>query len=166
MKKLLLFLSILVPTITSASGIEVTPSKLELKVTSTNSASATLTIANPTADVQVFEIYPDDFAEIILASPQSFTLESGVRKVVTITVKPNKDGKASQILQTNLSILAKPLADSRFQANTGVKVSLSITSVKDKSPEPLPRWIFYAYVAAAVAGFSIFFFKTRKKTLA
>src|SRR3989338_10080047 len=70
----------------SAAGISVSPAKLDL-IVSGFQASAQIVVANPTRDVQVFEIYADDFAENFIFNPASFTLESGERKVVLVTIK-------------------------------------------------------------------------------
>ncbi|MBI4054317.1 MAG: hypothetical protein HY397_03245 [Candidatus Doudnabacteria bacterium] len=160
---LIILLLLLYPSILLAAGIQVSPSKLDLVVTSNNASSVTLTVTNPTADVQVFEVYPEEFSELISVNPQSFTLEAGDQKTVTVTAKSDKKQSSSQTLKTNLAILANPLADSRFQAATGAKIPLSIKMEEDKGSAGLPRWTFYAYVGAVAAGGLWYFWWHRRK---
>jgi len=149
MKKLLLVLVAVAPLAAAAAGIQVSPSKLKLEIATNNPASAELTVGNPTADVQLFEVYPDDFAGIISANPASFTLEAGAAKTVRIIVFSGKL-KDEETLATNISILAKPLADSRFQANSGVKIPIIISSIKPVEKNRLFSWTWLAPGLAAV----------------
>lgn len=110
-----------------AAGIQVSPSKLQIQETK----SAQLVVANPTGNVLLFEIYPDEFKENIKINPESFTLEAGARK--TITVENIK--KTTGTLVTNISVVSRALADSELQANTGVKIPLIIEQGKSlKNP--------------------------------
>lgn len=116
-------LGILLPSTTIAAGIQVTPEKLDFEVNKTQTKE--IVVANPTADVQLFEIYPDDYDSSIKANPASFTLEAGARKKVLITVD---SAKLVGVTSTNLSIVSKPLADSKIQVNAGVKIPINITT--------------------------------------
>jgi P pilus assembly chaperone PapD len=149
MKKLLLVLIAVAPLAAAGAGIQVSPSKLKLEIAADNPAAAELAIGNPTADVQLFEVYPDDFAGIISANPSSFTLEAGAAQTVRITVFPGKL-KGEETLATNISVLAKPLADSRFQANSGVKIPIIISSMKPAQNRRLIFWAGRLGLAAAV----------------
>ena len=156
------------PTAINAAGIEVSPSRLDLQVPQNGSATVDLTTSNPTADVQLFEVYPDDFAGNIKAVPSSFTLESGSRKQITITVNAMSQAIDS-VLATHISILAHPLADVGFQANTGVKIPLTarIVPTTMSVPKPWPRWVFWLYVAAVLAAFAVWrFFPRKNRTVA
>jgi Flp pilus assembly protein TadB len=86
-------------------------------------ATVRIKVSNPSSDVAVFEVYPDDFAAAIKAIPSSFTLESGSEKYVTLAVKTAQEGR----LSTLLSVVGRPLASNAFQAGSGVKVPLAIT---------------------------------------
>lgn len=131
-----------------AAGIEVSPANFDIKLESGKSFTGQLTVANPTADVQIFEISADEFAEIFEFKPASFTLESGERKTVHIGVSaPNSRLSESRLFSTNISVLASPLADSRFQANTGVKIPINITTAEQTQNE-----IPYPVIAGALAG--------------
>ena len=82
MKKLLLslLLSLILPFLANAAGIQVFPSSLSLNVAAKGKTITSITVINPTSDVSVFEVYADDFSQNISANPSSFTLESGAKK--------------------------------------------------------------------------------------
>ncbi len=129
-----ILIMLLLPLSANAAGIEVSPSKLDFTVSGA-SASQNILVANPTADVQIYQVYPDDFAEFIKTNPASFTLESGARKTVEVTVSASSpDNKLPEILATNLSVIGKPLADARFSVATGVKIPLTakVSTAKQK----------------------------------
>lgn len=125
MNKLIPILALL-PAVALATGIEATPAKLEITAPTNQSGLAEIVVANPTVDVQMFEVYPDDFGDIIEITPASFVLEAGARKIVTVVVKPNRE---ETIRGTSISIVGKPLAESRFTAGTGIKIPLSLKIV-------------------------------------
>lgn len=144
---------IFLPVVTLASGISVSPAKLELAVQAGTTISEALTVTNPTADVQLFEIYADDFTDMFAFNPATFTLEAGARKTVQMTVNPRQSRLSdSSVLSTTLSVVSKPLADSRFQANTGVKIPASIT-LNQTNKKPIPYQIGIALASLAVAAY-------------
>ena len=141
----------LIPTFTSAAGIQVSPSSLEFDDAS---QSQTLTIVNPTADVQIFEVSADEFKDAIIIEPKSFTLESGGQKKVSITIDnaARKDG----ILTTNLSVLGRPLLEERFTVNTGVKIPISIESNGNQTSESFDyKWLFVGILLVLITGMLI-----------
>lgn len=115
---------------TLAAGIEVSPEKLEFELAG-ESLTKNLIVVNPTADVQIFEVYADDFQQVIDLKPQSFTLQAGERKNVAVTLQPQKMPAA--VISTNLSVVGKPLADSKVQVNTGVKIPLTVKTSASKA---------------------------------
>ncbi|MCK4799806.1 hypothetical protein KAS31_02415 [Candidatus Parcubacteria bacterium] len=167
---ILILIFVLLPALSQAAGIQVSPSKIDLTLeTGSGSVSRELVVANPTADIQIFEVYPDEFSEIIKTNPASFTLEAGERKVVTVTARSSATENISQVLKTNLSVVSKPLVETRLQANTGVKIPLSIVMediiVKNESHIISPK-LFYAILIVVALGFGSithFIFKKNKK---
>lgn len=160
MKKIFILVLLFAPSISSAAGIEVAPSKLELAAGANQPAVAQITVSNPTADVQIFEVYPDDFTDRIKITPASFTLEAGGRGEVIIEYS---DGTQSQILNTAISVVAKPLAESRFQANTGVKIPLTITAAGISKPPPAKVWYPLGGAVLIAAAYALGRFGQRKK---
>lgn len=130
-----------------ASGIKVDPSKLEITAKANEPVSGEITVTNPTSDVQLFKVYADDFSDIIKANPASFTLESGEGKKVVITIAVAGDQKTSGVLRTNLSVVARPLAETKFETNAGVKIPVSIAVLESDPAKPASKWEYYAYVA-------------------
>ncbi|OGE81317.1 MAG: hypothetical protein A2826_02045 [Candidatus Doudnabacteria bacterium RIFCSPHIGHO2_01_FULL_43_23] len=146
MKKLLLLIFLLIPLSAHAAGVEISPSRLHVAGQLGDEMSAEIVVSNPTADILLFDVYPDDFADSISVSPKSFTLESGERKKIQLQITAQNEGR---LLTTNISVLAKPLAESRFSANTGIKIPLTITVASDTS-DALPAWVFFVYLAMAM----------------
>ena len=123
---ILIFALFTIPTPTFATGLSVSPARLDFVLTNNHQAQKTITVINPTADVMVFEVYADEFAEIIGANPESFTLESGARKEVNIIINA-KNFNESQSISTNISVVGKALAESKVNVATGAKIPITIS---------------------------------------
>lgn len=126
------------PLISLAAGMQVSPAKLEIPARAQQAATAQVVVVNPTADVQVFSAYPDDFSENIKINPSSFTLEAGARKSLTISVTPGKN-QDNLILKTNLSLVSRPLTEADFSLATGAKIPLVITVTSAPAPSPIGK---------------------------
>ena len=109
----------------SAAGVQVLPSKIEVIIPAHETRTYTITVANPTRDVQTFEVYPNALEDQIMVSPRSFNLEAGERREVTLTIKPTADARDSQSA-TTISIVAKAIASGNVKAGTGVKLPITI----------------------------------------
>ncbi|PIR97573.1 MAG: hypothetical protein COT91_00660 [Candidatus Doudnabacteria bacterium CG10_big_fil_rev_8_21_14_0_10_41_10] len=158
MKKILLTILIFFPLTAHVVGIQVSPSKIDLEGEVGKPSSAEITVSNPTADIQLFEVYPDDLENIFSVEPKSFTLEAGIKKTVKITATSQTPG----IMKTNLSIVGKPLADSRFNANTGVKLPVSMLFLPaQKSTLPV-QFIVYAVLTIATLELILYLLRKRK----
>jgi len=170
MKNFLFLVLILFPVLSQAAGIQVSPSKIDFILETNKPVSQELIVVNPTADVQIFEVYPDEFPEIIKTNPASFTLEAGGRKTVVITAYSAITENSSQILKTNLSVVSKPLIETRLQASTGVKIPIAIVVkneiIKTDSDNKISAGLFYIIliIVAFGSGFVTYVIKHRKKT--
>lgn len=153
-KIVIFFLLLAAAPFAGASGLKVDPPRLEITVKTNELISREITVTNPTSDVQLFKVYADDFSDIIKANPASFTLEAGEEKKVIITITAAGDQKTSGILKTNLSVVARSLAETKFETNAGVKVPVSISILESYPKKPIPKWEYYAYVSVVslVAG--------------
>lgn len=143
MKKIILItitLSCLTAT-AQAAGIQVSPAKLDFAIINGKPASQTITVVNPTVDVQVFEVYSDDFTDIVKPLPSSFTLESGARKTVEIKIDASVTRQSGGKLGTTLSVVGKPLADNKFSVGTGVKIPLTINFAGVKTKTIGYQWV-------------------------
>ena len=162
------FLSLLSPALADAAGIEVTPAQLTIKTAPGKTADGELEVRNPTVDVQVFEVYPDNFAESLAVEPQSFTLEAGTKKTVKVILR--RPLEANQKLQTDISVVTHALSTSALQANSGIKIPLTV-EVGQKSFFGIPRaWFFTgtalyaAVVLIFVSAVRYYFWQIRKST--
>ena len=107
---------------TQAVGIAVTPGELIIETVIGEKTTSRLKVENPSSDVAVFEVYPDELESEISVSPASFTLESGEERYVTLIIQREKIGQ----IQTTVSVVAWPLANEAFGAGTGVKIPITI----------------------------------------
>jgi len=144
---------IALPLTVSATGLSVSPTRLDFEVVDGGKASQTLTVINPTADVMVFEVYPDEFEDAIKANPESFTLESGGRKEVSISVDVSsplflKEGVGG-VKSTNLSVVGKPLAESKVNVGAGAKIPVTINMALAKN-SPVNKLMLIVISSAAV----------------
>jgi hypothetical protein len=145
MKKILLLLALFVPAVTLGAGLQVNPDKLVFNINGAEPRTEEMIVVNPTADVQLFEVYADDYARLIKVNPASFTLESGARKKVLVTITP--DNLPAGIISANLSVVSEPLISAKDQnvgINTGVKIPFTI-QLSNSTEEPL--WQFYGLLA-------------------
>lgn len=150
-------LFLLFPHVVMGAGVEASPSKLQLQTFSNTKAVTELTVRNPSADVQLFEIYADDFSDSIKIHPTSFVLEAGNSKSIAISYDA-KRGK-NTILKTNISVVARPLSESRFQFNSGIKIPITI--LINSSATFMPWWFIFPSVVIIICLFYFFWRKRR-----
>src|SRR3989338_6472285 len=122
---IIIAVSLLLPGTALAAGLSVSPARLDFELSDGRKLSKNIIVINPTADVMIFEVYPDEFANIISVNPESFTLEAGSRKEVMITVNIKNIGE-SQNISTNISVVGKTLAESKINVATGAKIPITI----------------------------------------
>lgn len=109
-----------------AVGIGAVPAELHINTRVGKDARERIIVQNPSSAVSLFDVYPDEFTDVIRVIPSSFVLEGGKEREVTVRVSPKKTG----IIQTALSVVGKPLSENEFGASAGVKVPIVITSSK------------------------------------
>ncbi len=112
-----------------ALGLSVSPSNLKIESKVEEKVSKILTVENASADVSIFEVYADNFDDIITIWPTSFILESGDRRQVEVIVYSDD----SKSISTNISVISKPVTDGAFNANTGIKIPIELTVEGDIS---------------------------------
>jgi len=124
-----LLLLLVLPSAVSAVGVAVYPAEVSIEAAIGEQTTTRLKVSNPSSDVAVFEVYPDEFDQLIKISPSSFTLESSEERQVIITVTPRESGR----LHTAISVVGRPMASSAFQAGSGAKVPFTINSINSAS---------------------------------
>lgn len=119
----LFVISVFAITPVYAVGVSVTPAQVNIQAHVGEESVARIKVANPSKDVVLFEVYPDDLENLVSAAPSSFTLESGEEKEVLVKVRAEEEGQ----FLTTLSVVGRLMADSKFQAGSGVKIPVTIT---------------------------------------
>ena len=112
-----------------AVGLSVFPKELKVSVEAGETAVQKLNVKNPSGEVAIFEVYPDDLEKFIKLSPTSFILEFGENREVAVKITPKEEG----LFKTNISVVASPMAKSSFNTGSGVKIPLEITVAKNTS---------------------------------
>ncbi|OGF74384.1 hypothetical protein A2Z63_01445 [Candidatus Giovannonibacteria bacterium RIFCSPLOWO2_02_44_8] len=105
-----------------AVSLSVSPPELKASGSVLEPASAKFTVKNSSDGVALFEVYLDDFESAIKLFPESFILEAGEKKEIEVKADFGKSGK----YQTDISVLAKPVANSAFRAAGGLKIPLIV----------------------------------------
>lgn len=146
-------------------GVAVDPSELSINISGNAEATAILRVKNPSREVAIFEVYPENFEDSVVPIPGRFTLESSEERTVTIKVLPKQTGAFA----TNIAIVARPLSDPIIGVGSGIKIPLRV--LIGESPKnnlfamaattAIPA-IGIAVIAAVLgAGAAIFFRKKR-----
>lgn len=134
MKKILLILvltSFFVTGVVQAIAVKVRPSEIKIEVDSGVLTKQKIVVENPDNNVAFFEVYPDNFSSWIKMKPESFILESGESQQVFLEIKNKETG----VFLTMISVVAKPLSERRFKANSGVKIPLEIRIGEKERPD-------------------------------
>lgn len=133
MKKILLILiifSFFVGGFVQAIAVKVKPSELKIEVRPGVLVKQEIIIENPDNNVAFYEVYLDNFSSWIKIKPESFILESGESQRVALEIKNKEMGVFSDMI----SVVAKPLSERKFKANSGVKISLEIRVSEKEKP--------------------------------
>lgn len=112
-----------------AVSIKVNPSEIKIEAGVDNLTEKEIIIENPGKNVDLFEVYADDFSDWIKINPESFILEGGNSQKVILEIKNKETG----VFSTTMSVVAKPLSEREFKANAGVKIPLEIRISENKS---------------------------------
>lgn len=125
MKKILAILIIvffLAAGLVRAAAIKVRPSEIKIEAKPGVPIEEVIIVENPGGNVALFEVFLDNFSDWVKIRPESFTLEAGESQKLVLEIENKERG----IFSTTLSILAKPLSERKFKANSGIKIPLEI----------------------------------------
>lgn len=106
-----------------AIGVSVSPITISLETVSGTEKSVKFTVSNPSREVGLFEVYPEEFERNITLIPSRFLLESGERREVLIRVRQNETGT----FKTSIAIEVKPLGELLLGVGGGVRLPFSFT---------------------------------------
>ena len=113
------------------AGLSVTPGKISETIRADEEFKASITVSNPTQDVSLIEVYPDDLIRFIRVEPRSFTLEPAEEREVGIVFDFEDEG----VYSTMISIVARPLGARTFKAGSGIKIPANISVEEGASVE-------------------------------
>ncbi len=158
----LLILFLFPSSAVQAAGLQLQPTSFNIEIYD-QAIQTKLIVSNPAKEIQLFEIYADDLVDIIDINPQTFTLESGTRKEVLITIQAKKE---ASITNTNLSVISHPFAIENFAINSAAKVPITIKQLDQKTkpneaPFPL-NYIFISIILGLSAYIAWLKYKQRK----
>lgn len=119
---ILIIIFLLVANFVEAVAVKVSPSEIKIEANAGVLTEEEIIIENPGNNVALFEVYLDNFSDWIKTQPESFILESGKSQKVILEVKSEEIG----VFLTMISVVAKPLSERKFKANSGVKIPLEI----------------------------------------
>lgn len=129
MKKIsfLIILAVLyVPIQLLAIGVSVSPAKIVIETIYGKEKTAKFTVSNPSKEVGLFEVYPEEFERNIILIPSRFLLESGEKREVLARVQKKEIG----LFKTAIAIEAKPLGELLIGVGGGVRLPFSLTVKK------------------------------------
>ncbi|MBU1038916.1 hypothetical protein KKC17_01625 [Patescibacteria group bacterium] len=142
-----------------AMGLGVSPTSLTIATNHQGLAKTELVISNPSAEVGLFTIAADEYADWFVFQPAELRLDPKSQQRVNLIIKPNKVGRYA----SNLSILAYPLDNRSFNAASGIKVPFNLTVVN----LPTSQWQYYlgwGLLLLALAGAVGLIYYYQKKT--
>lgn len=143
----------------SAAGLSVSPSSFTEAVASGDTLSRMMTVSNPTSEVALIEVFPDDFDTFISMDPRSFTLEAGESRRVRVDMRGEREG----VYSTFVSVVARPLGQRQIAAGSGIKIPLTM-HVSSESSSWLPWWVWViAGVDVVLLGVFLHTRRKRKK---
>lgn len=110
-----------------AVGLEVAPPNLQAAISVGEDGNVSFSVKNPSGEVSIFRVYPDELEEAIKVTPESFVLESGESRNVDLKLSFAQMGR----FKTTISVVARSLSSEAFSAGSGLKIPLVI-EVNDK----------------------------------
>ena len=159
----LLILFLFPSSAVQAAGLQLQPTSFDLEICD-QAVQTKLVVSNPAKEIQLFEIYADDLVDFIDINPKTFTLESGTRKEILITIKPSKE---ASITNTNLSITSRPFAIENFAINSAAKIPISIKQLDQKSEAQKTSFPINYVLIAIILGLILYIawlkYKQRKR---
>ena len=112
--------------IARATGVSVSPGDVYIKGEAGKTKTEILRVKNPSADVSLFSVYPDEMEDVVRVIPSSFVLEGGAEREIVIEARPKEEGVATGML----SVRAEAISKEVLGGAAGVKIPVRLESVK------------------------------------
>lgn len=122
------FVSAATPLLLLAIGISVSPIAISLETVSGMEKSVKFTVSNPSREVGLFEVYPEEFERNITLIPSRFLLESGERREILVRLRHKETGT----FKTNIAVEVKPLGELLLGVGGGVRLPFSFTVLEPR----------------------------------
>ncbi|MFA5021691.1 MAG: hypothetical protein WC508_01230 [Patescibacteria group bacterium] len=137
-----------------AIGVGVKPKEINILAITGREVISEFLVVNISQEPARYEIYPDGLQRELKLEPTDFRLEPDGSQIVKVKVNLKNPGR----FNTNISVVAHPLANAGLAAASGVKIPITIVSCG--------WWIWYLVgvlvVACLVAIFGVKLLKNRK----
>lgn len=101
-----------------AIGVSVSPASLSLRAGIGKEAVARFTVENPSREVGVFEVYPEEFESSFILIPSRFILEAGEKRAVTVRALSREAG----LKRTSIAVEGEPFGEPSFTVGGGVRL--------------------------------------------
>jgi hypothetical protein len=139
---------VFMPLSVSALGISAIPSKVLVTSTVHQPEYKALTLKNPSQEAAIFDVFIEDFQEIVRVEPRNFLLESNQKKTVQVVVLPQEAG----VFSTDISVVARSLSAQSFKGGTGLKIPLVIQAEEASSQK---NWSWYIVAIDIILGVAL-----------
>ena len=136
----------------SAVGVGVKPKEINLNVRAGQQTETEILVVNVSREPAFYEVYPDALENKINVDPSNFRLEPDGSQIVVLKAKINTPGRFA----TNLSVVARPVANHGLPAGSGVKIPVTIVV------SGLPVWLLILGAIIAICIILIFIVKLKK----
>lgn len=110
------------PIAAVAIGVSVTPVSLSLTAPAGKESSARFVVRNPSREVGLFEVYPEEFEESLTLIPSRFVLEAMEKREVMLRARFRETGR----FHTSVAVEATPLGSPALFVGGGVRLPLSV----------------------------------------
>ncbi|OHA21828.1 MAG: hypothetical protein A2849_02760 [Candidatus Taylorbacteria bacterium RIFCSPHIGHO2_01_FULL_51_15] len=113
---------LLFPILALAIGVSVTPPTLSIRMTRDEEGTARFLVSNPSKEVGIFDVYPEEFEKFITLYPSRFVLEAGEKREVLVRAKRRDVG----LIRTAIAIEAAPLGVPTPSVGGGIRLPFSL----------------------------------------
>jgi hypothetical protein len=156
---------IVIPSMVLASGVGVTPGKLEFSVRPGGKSTQDLQVFNQSDQISKFQLYVEGFDETWFEiSPAEFTLNPHEIKTVQVAFTPSITA-APENTTIQLCIVSLP-QDADLRIGTGIKLKTTVT-ITELPIMTIQWWIVSTAIAGIVViGTGLFFLIRRRRRTA
>lgn len=148
-----IFLTAALPSVVCAIGVFASPATLSLKTSVGKEVVARFTVKNPSKEVGLFSVYPEEFEGDLTLIPSRFLLEAGEKREVVLRARRREAGS----IQSTIAVEAEPLGVPALSVGGGVRLPFSLqvsgrsgllSAVSFSGASSAPVWVFLGALTA------------------